>query len=75
MERLNLFFFTYHFRVFAFLPQVIPKLRRPREGPSFLISEIASVYKGLGGRDRDRTGDLLVANGESLKLRRVATIS
>jgi len=31
--------------------------------------------KWIGGRDRDRTGDLLVANGESLKLRRVATIS
>ena len=29
----------------------------------------------FGGRDGIRTQDLLIANGESLKLRRVATIS
>jgi len=29
----------------------------------------------FGGRDGIRTHDLLIANGESLKLRRVATIS
>jgi hypothetical protein len=42
----------------------------------FLISsETRIIIDESGGREGIRTPGLLVANGESLKLRRVATIS
>jgi hypothetical protein len=35
----------------------------------------AQVVENIGGRDRDRTGDLLVANDVNSKLRRGAAIT
>jgi hypothetical protein len=41
----------------------------------FTLLEGALSNLRFGGRDGIRTHDLLIANGESLKLRRVATVS
>ena len=50
--------------------------RHPALVEQFTVLERAlSIILRLGGREGIRTHDLLVANGESLKLRRVATIS
>src|SRR6266576_6835485 len=47
--------------------------RHPALVEQFTLLEGALSILRLGGRDGIRTHDLLVANGESLKLRRVAT--
>jgi len=57
--------------------RVMGEHRHPALVEQFTIHRAGGGLKLLrfGGRDGIRTHDLLVANGESLKLRRVATIS
>jgi hypothetical protein len=55
--------------------RVMGEHRHPALVEQFTALEWALSILRFGGRDGIRTHDLLIANGESLKLRRVATIS
>jgi len=56
--------------------RVMGEHRHPALVEQFTVLEGAlNIFLRFGGRDGIRTHDLLIANGESLKLRRVATIS
>ena len=55
--------------------RVMGEHRHPALVEQFTVLEGALSILRFGGRDGIRTPGLLIANGESLKLRRVATIS
>jgi len=55
--------------------RVMGEHRHPALVEQFTVQEGALSILRFGGREGIRTPGLLVANGESLKLRRVATIS
>ena len=55
--------------------RVLGEHRHPAVVEQFTVLEGALSILRFGGREGIRTPGLLVANGESLKLRRVATIS